>query len=81
MRIHEGASWSDAIEAFLRHLQAMGRSPDTRALRRAQLYLDMTGRDGDFSPDYSDATTALWVVGIGVLLLAVALTVTLVRRR
>lgn len=38
MKTDEGASWGDAIEGFLLHLRAAGRSPDTLSLRRSQLY-------------------------------------------
>jgi integrase len=38
MKLNEAASWPDAIEAFLRHLRAINRSPETVALRRLQLY-------------------------------------------
>lgn len=38
MKLNEGTSWPDAIEAFLKHLRAINRSPETIGLRRSQLY-------------------------------------------
>ncbi len=45
------------------------------------MFNDMVGRAGGAGPDYGTADAMLWVVGIGVLLLAVALVVQLVGRR
>lgn len=45
-----------------------------------EMFDDMIGSPSGFHPDYGDANAMLWAVGIGILLLAVALTVQLVRR-
>ncbi len=38
VKVEGDSTWGDAIEGFIRHLRAIGRSPDTVKLRRAQLY-------------------------------------------
>lgn len=48
--------------------------------RVTRMFNDMTGGDTTVTADTAAADVALWAVGIGVLLLAVALTVTLIRR-
>jgi cytochrome c-type biogenesis protein CcmH/NrfF len=46
----------------------------------SQLFDSMIGHKAEWSPNYGPANAVLWVVAIGVLLLAVALIVQLVRR-